>query len=63
MLAGKIVRTHLNEAPGYYTRLAQTEKEAKLQHDRKRKTTKKAETVKTENTELFALVYVNQETA
>ena len=36
ILIGKVVRTHLNEAPDYYTQWAQMEKEAKLEHSSKR---------------------------
>jgi hypothetical protein len=32
ILIGKVVRTHLNEAPDYYTRWAQMEKAAALDH-------------------------------
>lgn len=36
ILIGKVVRTHLNEFPDYYTDWAQREKEAKKAHGRKR---------------------------
>ena len=40
ILIGKVVRTHLNESPDYYTEWAQMEKEAKLESDRKDKAAK-----------------------
>lgn len=39
ILVGKVVRSHLNEGPDYYTDWAQHEKAAKLQHKDKRKST------------------------
>ncbi len=46
ILIGKIVRTHLNESPDYYTNWAQMEKEAKIEADQRDKVAKPRKTAK-----------------
>ncbi len=48
ILIGKIVRTHLNEFPDYYSHWAQDEKEAELAQSKKRTSTKSPTKRKTE---------------